>query len=288
MKAFRLTPVDDPSRPPGPEPVLPTDPEPVPILRVRGTGQTEMALWPAAQRLRKAILTRYAMPGSPDYDFKELDTKIWTMEIPFPEDIPGLPISGMTLSAEKPYATLQRGAFMGGGTRDNNYLATYPNFKLLPEDDAFVILYGVNHQTTNKASYGSFSLYLDAIRWVGIGTKTSPNFDDPDGDGPLPAGRPGDSARYYLGDDPDAQYLYAWKVARHCNGEPFCMETAVENTWFERPAGPPYQCPRWLTADDEMFFIFRNYMEPATKVGPDDNELVYDRAIYFGPYFTEQ
>jgi hypothetical protein len=25
-------------------------------------------------------------------------------------------------------------------------------------------------------------------------------------------------------------------------------------------------------------------MEPATKVGPDDNELVYDRATYFGPY----
>ena len=39
--------------------------------------------------------------------------------------------------------------------------------------------------------------------------------------------------------------------------------------------------------NDEMFFIFRNYMEPATKVGPDDNELVYDRAIYFGPYFNE-
>jgi hypothetical protein len=284
MKAFRLTPVDDPSRPPGPEPVLPVDPEPVPILRVKGTGHTEMELWPAVQRLRRAILERYAMPGSPAYDFKELDTKIWTMEIPFPEDVPGPQSSSITVNAEKPYATLQRGAFMGGGTRDNNYLATYPNFKLLPEDDAFVIVYGVNHQTTNKASYGSFSLYLDAIRWVGIDTKTSPNFDDPDGDGPLPAGQPGDSARYYLGDDPDAQYLYAWKVARHCNGEPFCMETAVENTWFERPAGPPYQCPLWLTADDDLFFIFRNYMEPATAVAPDDNELVYDRAIYFGPY----
>jgi len=29
-------------------------------------------------------------------------------------------------------------------------------------------------------------------------------------------------------------------------------------------------------------------VEPATKVGPDDNELLYDRTIYFGPYFTEQ
>jgi len=25
-------------------------------------------------------------------------------------------------------------------------------------------------------------------------------------------------------------------------------------------------------------------MEPKTNVSPDDNELLYDRAIYFGPY----
>jgi hypothetical protein len=34
-----------------------------------------------------------------------------------------------------------------------------------------------------------------------------------------------------------------------------------------------------------MFFIFRSYMEPATNVGPDDNELLYERALDFGPYF---
>jgi hypothetical protein len=38
----------------------------------------------------------------------------------------------------------------------------------------------------------------------------------------------------------------------------------------------------------EMFFLWRSYMEPATNVSPDDNELLYDRAIYFGPYFAEQ
>jgi len=38
---------------------------------------------------------------------------------------------------------------------------------------------------------------------------------------------------------------------------------------------------------EKLFFIFRSYMEPATLVGPDDNELVYDRAIYFGPYFDQ-
>jgi hypothetical protein len=37
-----------------------------------------------------------------------------------------------------------------------------------------------------------------------------------------------------------------------------------------------------------MFFLWRAYLEPATNVGPDDNELLYDRAIYFGPYNFEQ
>jgi hypothetical protein len=33
-----------------------------------------------------------------------------------------------------------------------------------------------------------------------------------------------------------------------------------------------------------MFLLWRNYMEPSTAVGPDDNELVHDQAVYFGPY----
>jgi len=38
----------------------------------------------------------------------------------------------------------------------------------------------------------------------------------------------------------------------------------------------------------DLFFLWRSYMEPATNIGPDDSELLYDRAIYFGPYFTKQ
>jgi hypothetical protein len=37
-----------------------------------------------------------------------------------------------------------------------------------------------------------------------------------------------------------------------------------------------------------MNVTWRAYVEPATNVGPDDNELLYDRAIYFGPYFAKQ
>ncbi len=38
----------------------------------------------------------------------------------------------------------------------------------------------------------------------------------------------------------------------------------------------------------DLFFLWRSYMEPATNISPDDSELLYDRAIYFGPYFPKQ
>ena len=41
-----------------------------------------------------------------------------------------------------------------------------------------------------------------------------------------------------------------------------------------------------LVSDEgEVFFIYRSYMEPGTKVSPDDDELLYDQAIHFGPCF---
>jgi hypothetical protein len=58
------------------------------------------------------------------------------------------------------------------------------------------------------------------------------------------------------------------------------------DTQFESPVSDDYTCPLYLdyeNGEDWLFFIFRKYMEPATSVAPDDNELVYDRAIYFGP-----
>jgi hypothetical protein len=236
-----------------PDVQLAPDPQPVPVLRPRGTGHTEMELYPALKRLRQAILDQYGGPH------KELDTHVWWL-------------LDREIMLEKPYVGLQRGLFLMGATRDTNYLATYPNFKLREGYDEFVIVYGVNHQATGKATYASFSLYADAVKWFGIGTRTSNLFAD--------------SARQYLGpDDPDADMLYAFKVARDCpEGEEYCMEpTGPEE--FTDPWGVPYSCPDLVLDEDEMFFIFRSYMEPATKVSPDDNELLYDQAIYFGPYF---
>jgi hypothetical protein len=78
----------------------------------------------------------------------------------------------------------------------------------------------------------------------------------------------------------DADMLYAWKVAPLPEGEEYCMEVQELLT---DPSGEPYDCPDLDLETDEMFFIFRSYMEPATRVSPDDNELLYDQAIYFGP-----
>ncbi len=55
--------------------------------------------------------------------------------------------------------------------------------------------------------------------------------------------------------------------------------------YYTNPGNPILLGPFDMNNAD-LFFLWRSYMEPATNIGPDDNELVYDRAIYFGPYFT--
>jgi hypothetical protein len=251
-------------------------PQPVPALRVRGTGQTEMDLYPTLKKLRQAILAENASRS-----LKELDSKIWTTITP----------DGRELTVEKPYTGLQRGIQVIGGTRDTNYLATYPYFRLRQGVDEFVMVYGVNHQQTNKVTYTSFSIYADSERYFGLkdGTITSPNY--------------GESAKRYLcpddqNCDPNWQDFYAWKVARDCQGEEFCMTvndqfvdingesyTCNRYDWYANPSNPPLLGPLVMDESD-LFFVWRSYMEPATKVGPDDNELLYDRAIYFGDYFN--
>ena len=247
-RIFRVTP-----NPVGFEPQLAPDPQPVPVLHVRGTGHTEMELYPALKRLREAILNEYASKPH-----QVLDTSVYAQGRRF---------------AEKPYVGLQRGLDVLAATRDTNYLATYPNFVLREGIDEFVIVYGVNHQATGKATYASFSIYADTERLFGLQTTYSPDF--------------GDSARRFLPDDPDADMLYAWKVARNCaEGEQYCME--VTQPTFEDMSGVPYECnPALDLNNEEMWLAFRTYLEPATKTGPDDNELLYDQAIYFGPYFGE-
>jgi len=277
-RVFRVTPVDPATGEVGKDPALAPDPEPVPVLRVRGTGHTEMELYPALKRLRAAILEVHGTDGKCEGGCKELDTHIWTTVTRE---------NNREVAIEKPYVGLQRGIQVLGTGRDTNYLATYPNFMLREGTDEYVIAYGVNHQATGKVTYSSVSIYADKDRWIGPKDATF-----------LSPGFPGSAERYLPG-DPDAKYLYAIKVARHCDeaDKPFCME--VKQPDFIDKDGNPYACElgdfldrdenvhEWNLNEHEMFFLFRSYMEPATNVSPDDNELLYDRAIYFGPYFEE-
>jgi hypothetical protein len=194
---------------------------------------------------------------------------------------------------------MQRGEYAYLGSRDTNYFQTYPYFKLRSDVDEYVIVYGVNHHTTGKATYESFSVYVEPTfgtgREIGLGTVSDPHFDE--------AGPPGDSARKYLEpDDPYYEYadmLFAWKVARHCAPEdlPYCLEvgdpTDINGVHYNDYCDPPISLdpdpgnpnePAWKT---NLFVVFRGYMEPATAVSPDSNELVWDQAIYFGPYFDQ-
>ncbi len=268
LKVFRVRPNEQLAE------ELGKDPELVPVLRVRGTGHTEMDLYPAVLRLRQAILDRY---GATDY--KELDTHVFS----------STGWDGREILAEKPYPGLQRDIATLGVTRDTNYLATYPSFMLRQDMNEFVIVYGVNHQKTGKVTYAAVGAYANEHRWFGIGTALSPTFEG--------------SANEFLPGDPDADNLYVLKVARDCTQGPkdlLCLQ--INPPKFADLWGNPYPTNPTCALDDfdtpekteipfnldqeKLFFIFRSYMEPSTLVGPDDNELVYDRAIYFGPYFT--
>lgn len=273
FRVFRVSPLKE----------LASDPYPAPTLRVRGTGQTEMDLYPALKSLGKAILAQEAEKKKNSY--KELGVRFW-------QDVMS---TGQVVIADEPWPALQNGQYGYQLTRDANYWQTYPSFKLRSSVDEYVIVYGVNHQRTGKAAYTSFSAYVEPVfgtgREIGLGTVTDSDFDK--------GGKPGDSARRYLQPgDPYYKYadmLYAWKIARHCGGEPYCLEVGnpkdIDGVPYNDNCSPRINLdidperPSWAS---DVFVAFRNYMEPATAASADSNELVWDRAIYFGPYFSEQ
>jgi hypothetical protein len=231
-----------------PKPEFPTDPLPAPVLRTRGTGQTEMDLYPTMEKLHKAIVASF----DAGFNAEELDTFL-------PDSIP------------EGYPAIQRGiAYMGPGKdgsagygRDANYWVS--DWFDLP-DDAFAIVYGVDHAATGKATYSSAAVYLDNTIAAGVSDVNSADF----------AANPGTASSYVPG-GPGIEKFYVWKVKRNCNGEPRCMEAKLLRP--EHIAA----CGSKIAANAPVRIGFRQYAEPATKVGPADAELLYDRVIVFRP-----
>jgi hypothetical protein len=229
------------------------DPYGYPVLRVKGTGETELDLTDDLNELRDAILERYSGLNA--------------MDLPTAQGVP----TGID--------AIQRGVDAVGPSSDAMYLWTAnqtvssptppffdttqfydflrdPPITLGNDTGEFIIVYGVNHVATGKATYSSFTVY-GADVWNGVGTVTDADFSG--------------TAEEYLPDNPDAKYLYVYTIARDCEGEPNCFEI-------------PYGMGSYgIEPDQPIFIAWRGYLESATKTGPSYSEIVYDRAIKFEP-----
>jgi hypothetical protein len=227
------------------------DPYSVPELRVRGIGKTEHSLMPVLSELRNAILARYG-----ELEATDLEVCEW-----IPEG----------------YDAIQRGINVSGPTRDALYLWTggqlqfYPpvpslmtgqaerapkSFTLADDPNEFVVVYGVNHEAYGKAALSLFVVYGADI-WNGVGGVGSHQYSG--------------TAEEYLPGNPDAKYLYAYKIGRRCDGK----------NCFKVP-GPGLKA-HGIELDQPTAIAFRVYLEKATKVGPAKSEILWDRAIKFSP-----
>ena len=205
----------------------------VPQLRVRGTGDaSELDLMPALDELRAAILAKYG-----NLSAAETGTHVWLYT----------PAQG--------YDGIQRAVMVLGPNRDAFYLNT-TTFTLGNDADEFLIVYGVDHAATGKATYSNFALYgADILN--GVGCVNSQNLSG--------------TAVEYLPGNPEAKYLYVWKVARNCSGDPHCLEIP----WGVKAYG--------IELNQPAFVGFRGYMEQNRAVGSSYDEILYDRVIKFSP-----
>ena len=155
-----------------------------------------------------------------------------------------------------------------GDTRDGFFLdAGYvpefrgPTDEITLADDEFFMIYGVNHVATGKSTYQSINVYASKLEdgKVSIGFVDDRSF-------------PGTATPYLPQGDPAGKLMYAYKVSRNCGSEPNCLQLSSEG------------CPR-LTIDSDTFlgFMYRMYLEPATKVGAAMPEILYDRILKFSP-----
>ena len=113
----------------------------------------------------------------------------------------------------------------------------------------------MNHEAAGKATYASLSVYEDSLVAAVAGDHSR---------------RYAGSAVDYLPDHPQRDLLYAWKIARDCQGDPHCLEVAMEG------------CPKInLSQLPDLLLVWRLYQEAATGLGPASGEILYDQAILF-------
>ena len=219
MQVYRVTP-NNPAK---------LDPFSLPKLRVRGTGETEMDLIPKMELLREAILEKYEKQG---WKATEYSTDQWLEE--------GL-------------QALQANKNMFGENRDTAYMCT-ESFTMY--DNEFIVIYGVDHTQTGKASYCSAAAYGEDY-YNGVAGSNSLKWSG--------------SAKEYLKEDVDVDKFFVLTSAR-TNILPNVIFTFMIPTKIATEGVHKYK---------PIFIGFRNYLEQATKSGPIPEELISPRVIKF-------
>lgn len=126
--------------------------------------------------------------------------------------------------------------------------------RLSEEPSEYFIAYGVNHEASGKATYANLVVQNQA-RQAGVADFTSRQMAR--------------SAERYLPGHPDADKLFAVKVARACQQEPYCIEV-------------PTSFPG-VGLDESLLFVFRAYLEPGRSVASAPSELLTERVLYVVP-----
>jgi len=222
-------------------------PFPAPALRVRGTAKTEMDLLGKLDEIRDRIISQYtgmgyvvageytSGPGSYDgYDFIQ--------------------------QMKRAYLDCRDTIYVGAGAD------AFPgnlNYDIRLTDNEFLVVYGVNHTATGKASYMNLNAYAKPSQ-LAIGSVFDTDFAH--------------SVDVYLPSDPAVSLLFAYKISWQCGGEPFCLQMSTGDCARLQLDGPGHAADR---ANTSLAFATRSYLEPATKVGPAFTEVVYHRMIKF-------
>jgi hypothetical protein len=232
------------------------DPYNYPELRVRGIGKTEFDLTNDLEQLREAILTKYSNLNATELPTSQL--------APVGIDAIQRGIDAIIPDNDACYLWTENQTVSSSTPPFPNFslyypFMRYPAITLGNDTNEFIIVYGVNHVATGKATYENFAPY-GADVFNGFGAVTDADFNG--------------TAQEYLPNNPNAKYLYVYKIARNCNGDLHC---------FRVPYGPGSY---GIRLNQPIFIFWRTYLEKATKTGPSYSEIVYDRAIKFSPNTT--
>jgi hypothetical protein len=119
----------------------------------------------------------------------------------------------------------------------------------LAEDEAFV-LYGVNHAAAGMAEYSAAAVYSRDKR-MGVVTLNDEQMVG--------------TADRFVPDHPDRDKLFAIDVRRDCTGSPHCLELGTEFPG--------------IALEENLFFMFRAYVQPGSTVSPAPDSLLGERAI---------